>query len=478
MPEAVTLVWFRHDLRLDDNPALAAAAARGRVVPVFIWAPEEEAPWEPGAASRWWLHHSLEKLSASLAKAGTPLVIRRGPSLDALRALAKEYAATHVAWNRRYEPAVVKRDTIIKQALVADGLGAESFNGGLLFEPVHVKTKQGNPYQVFTPFWRALLTLPEPSEPVAAARKLTAAEPVKRAAGSLDVGELDLAGRGVRVERFLPASVPIYFAYANLRNHRKIMVVDGAVGFTGGLNIRDGCWLAHSPRHPVRDTHFRIRGPVVAHLLEVFVEDWAFAAEETLGGHAWKPSLAAAGSTIARGIRFGPDDPDIGRIKLVLAGALTAAQRSVRIMTPYFLPDDAVCQALDVAAARGVQVDIVLPEQNNLALVGWASTALLWQVLDRGCHVWMSPPPFEHTKLLVVDGAWAMFGSGNWDDRSMRLNFEFNVEVYDRDLAGRLDRQIADVIARSRAKTLAEVDARSLPVRLRDGVARLFAPYL
>ena len=100
-----------------------------------------------------------------------------------------------------------------------------------------------------------------------------------------------LASRGVRVERFLPASVPIYFAYANLRNHRKIMVVDGAVGFTGGLNIRDGCWLAHSPRHPVRDTHFRIRGPVVTHLLEVFVEDWAFAAEETLGGHAWKPSL-------------------------------------------------------------------------------------------------------------------------------------------------------------------------------------------
>ena len=160
MPEAVTLVWFRHDLRLDDNPALAAAAARGRVVPVFIWAPEEEAPWEPGAASRWWLHHSLEKLSASLAKAGTPLVIRRGPSLDALRALAKEYAATHVAWNRRYEPAVVKRDTIIKQALVADGLGAESFNGGLLFEPVHVKTKQGNPYQVFTPFWRACSRCP------------------------------------------------------------------------------------------------------------------------------------------------------------------------------------------------------------------------------------------------------------------------------------------------------------------------------
>jgi cardiolipin synthase A/B len=287
-----------------------------------------------------------------------------------------------------------------------------------------------------------------------------------------------LAARGVRVERFLPTSVPIYFPYANLRNHRKIMVVDGGLGFTGGLNIRDGCWLAHNPRHLVRDTHFRLQGPVVAHLLEVFTEDWEFAAGESLVGPAWKPELAAAGSSIARGIRFGPDDPDIGRIKLLLVGALAAAQRSVRIMTPYFLPDDAVCQALDVAAMRGVQVDIVLPEENNLALVGWASTALLWQVLGRGCNVWLSPPPFEHTKLMVVDDAWVMFGSGNWDDRSMRLNFEFNVETYDRDLAARLDHRIAHVIARSRRQTLAEVERRSLPVRLRDGVARLFAPYL
>ena len=127
---------------------------------------------------------------------------------------------------------------------------------------------------------------------------------------------------------------------------------------------------------------------------------------------------------------------------------------------------------------RGVQVDIVLPAQNNLELVSWASTAMLWQVLGRGCTVWMSPPPFDHTKLMVVDGAWAMFGSGNWDERSMRLNFEFNVETYDRDLAGRLDAHIEGVIARSTQKTLAEVDARSLPVRLRDGVARLFSPYL
>ncbi len=190
--DPVTLVWFRHDLRLDDNPALAAAAARGRVVPVFIWAADEEAPWEPGAASRWWLHHSLEKLAAALAKAGPPLVIRRGPSLAALEGLAKEYAATHVVWNRRYEPAVVKRDTAIKKALAATGLAAESFNGGLLFEPVHVATKEGKPYQVFTPFWRALLARPEPAEPVAAPQKLMAAEPVKGKPKSLALDDLDL----------------------------------------------------------------------------------------------------------------------------------------------------------------------------------------------------------------------------------------------------------------------------------------------
>jgi deoxyribodipyrimidine photo-lyase len=224
----VTLVWFRHDLRLADNPALAAAAARGRVVPVFIWAPEEEAPWEPGAASRWWLHHSLEKLAAALAKAGAPLVIRRGPSRAALEGLAKEYAATHVAWNRRYEPAVVKRDTAIKQALTAAELIAESFNGGLLFEPVHVATKEGRPYQVFTPFWRALLGRQEPAEPVAAPRKLVAAETVKGKPTSVTVGDLALlpeidwagtmrktwspgeAGAAKRLDAFLAAALATY----------------------------------------------------------------------------------------------------------------------------------------------------------------------------------------------------------------------------------------------------------------------------
>ncbi|MFO0423023.1 MAG: cryptochrome/photolyase family protein [Planctomycetia bacterium] len=220
-----TIVWLRHDLRLDDNPALAAAAARGAVVPVFIWAPDEEAPWEPGSASRWWLHQSLERLSAAFEKAGAPLVIRRGGSLDALRSLAKEVSATHVTWNRRYEPAVVKRDTGIKKVLAADGLVAESFNGSLLYEPMHVATKEGRPYQVFTPFWRALLARDEPAEPVAAPRKLsTVAKRPKSvaieslgllpkidwAAGFREMWSPGETGAAKRMDRFLEKALATY----------------------------------------------------------------------------------------------------------------------------------------------------------------------------------------------------------------------------------------------------------------------------
>jgi cardiolipin synthase len=123
-------------------------------------------------------------------------------------------------------------------------------------------------------------------------------------------------------------------------------------------------------------------------------------------------------------------------------------------------------------------VDILLPAKCNLPFVQWASTAHWWQVLERGCRIWLSPPPFDHSKLLLVDDAWALVGSANWDPRSLRLNFEFNVEGYDPALAGTLARWFDERISQSRQTTLAEVDARSLPLRVRDGIARLFTPFL
>jgi cardiolipin synthase A/B len=286
-----------------------------------------------------------------------------------------------------------------------------------------------------------------------------------------------LRREGVRYARFLPTTAPWRLLSMNLRNHRKILVADGRIGFTGGLNIRAGHWLEKQPLHPVRDLHFRIEGPVVTHLQEVFADDWLFTTGEALRGEEWFPPLAACGPVLARGIADGPDE-DFEKLRWTILPALAAAKRSVRIATPYFLPDQTIIAALNLAAMRGVRVDIMLPSKSNLPFVQWASAAHWWQVLEHGCRLWLSPPPFDHSKLLLVDDAWTLVGSANWDPRSLRLNFEFNVECYDQALAHTLAEWFDGQLRGSRRITLAEMDARSLPVRLRDGVARLFTPFL
>ncbi len=175
MNPSPSVVWFRQDLRLEDNPALLAAVKRGgSVIPAFIWAPEEESRWEPGSASRWWLHQSLTSLNAELQTLGSQLVIRRGPSLRTLQTLVQEVGAQAVFWNRRYEPTVVKRDAKIAMGLRADGVITESFNAALLFEPWDVLNKQGKPFQVFTPFWKACLTALDPAKPLTVPTRLRA----------------------------------------------------------------------------------------------------------------------------------------------------------------------------------------------------------------------------------------------------------------------------------------------------------------
>jgi cardiolipin synthase A/B len=286
-----------------------------------------------------------------------------------------------------------------------------------------------------------------------------------------------LRGRGVRAVAFGRTFLPWRMPYLNLRNHRKLLVVDGRVGFTGGLNIRSGHVLALNTPHPIQDLHFRIEGPVVRHLSGTFADDWAFTTEEVLTGDAWFPELGPAGTVLARGLTDGPDE-DLDKARFTLLGALACAHDAVRVVTPYFLPDQALITELCVTAMRGVRVEIVLPEENNLALVQWASTAQLWQVLGGGCHVFYTSPPFDHTKLMLVDGAWALIGSSNWDSRSLRLNFEFDVECYDTALVKELDRLVERKLKTARPVTLEEVNGRSLPIKLRDGFARLAAPYL
>jgi cardiolipin synthase len=212
-------------------------------------------------------------------------------------------------------------------------------------------------------------------------------------------------------------------------------------------------------------------------LQEAFADDWLFTTGESLRLPDWFPKPQEAGPVLARVVTDGPDE-DFEKLRWTLLGALAIARHSVRILTPYFLPDTALVSALNLAAMRGVEVDIVIPARSNLPFVDWASRAMWWQVLEHGCRLWLGPPPFDHSKLILVDAGWVLLGSANWDARSLRLNFELNMECYDPQLAKRLDLLIETKRAAARQITLEEVDARSLPARFRDGLARLLTPYL
>ena len=282
---------------------------------------------------------------------------------------------------------------------------------------------------------------------------------------------------GIKCTTFMPPTIPWKFQYTNLRTHRKSLVIDGQIGFTGGMNLREGHCIAAHPKHPVRDIHFRVDGPVVAQFQEMFVDDWSFCTGEILKGPTWFPEIPRQGSVLARGVLDGPDE-HFESFRHLLLGAIASAESSILVVTPYFLPDASLIVALNVAALRGIAVDIVLPGENNIPLVQWASTSHLGQIVERGCRVWISPPPFDHAKLMVVDDLVSFVGSSNWDPRSLRLNFEFNLECYDRPLAGRLKSIIQERIRVARLLTQKDLDARPLTIKLRDGIAALASPYL
>lgn len=282
-----------------------------------------------------------------------------------------------------------------------------------------------------------------------------------------------LKGSKVEFRRFLPLRPG---GYLNLRNHRKIMVVDGRIGFTGGMNIGRR-HMINSPPPVVKDLHFQVTGPVVADLQRTFLEDWHFAKGKQLTDPRYFPELPEVGTALVRAVTDGPDK-EFRKLNWIILGAISCARRTVTIVTPYFIPDRALISALITAALRGVEIVLVLPDENNLPYVQWASNSYLWELLQQGVRIYAQPAPFVHTKYLVVDRSWSLIGSANLDPRSLRLNFEFNLEVYDLNFAAELEDRCHAALSLSREITLAEMDARSLPVKLRDAAAKLFSPYL
>jgi cardiolipin synthase len=286
-----------------------------------------------------------------------------------------------------------------------------------------------------------------------------------------------LRAAGVPVGRFMHHMLPWRMPFLNMRTHKKILVIDGTTGFTGGLNLgAENTRVLHRPRR-VEDVHFRVRGPVVGQLMLTFAEDWHFTTGEVLDGACWWPELGSAGGVLARGISSGPDD-DLGKLEAVMAAAVNEARHRLRIVSPYFLPDERLSSAIVLAALRGVEVQLVIPERSDHPLVDWAVRGHLDTFLRAGVACHATPPPFDHSKLATVDGGWTLLGSANWDVRSLRLNFEFNLECYGEETARDIDRLIDAKIGRARPLPLAEISDRSLAARYRDAAARLMLPYL
>lgn len=286
-----------------------------------------------------------------------------------------------------------------------------------------------------------------------------------------------LEKHGIRVKRFLPTLLPWKMSYINLRNHRKIMVVDGEIAFVGGTNIRSDR-KASDERIDMQDIHFHIQGPVVSQIQKTFIDDWMFASKEKLELHEWAaPSLESKGSVSCRNIQDGPDE-DYDSLRSIFVCALATAKKRIRIVTPYFLPDITIMDLLYVAAASNVNVQIVVPQVGNLRFVQWASMVPLSDLATQGVEVYLTKPPFDHSKLFTIDDDISLIGSANWDNRSFKLNFENNLECYDEDLTNNINQIMDEKIKNATRLEPHYYRSKSHAVYLRDLLAYLTREYL
>ncbi len=273
--------------------------------------------------------------------------------------------------------------------------------------------------------------------------------------------------------RFLPPRLLPPNLSLNCRNHRKLLVVDGGEAFMGGMNL-GGRESKGSTGRRMTDIHFALHGPIVAQLAATFAADWKFASGEQLPA---MPAPPPAGDSQCRVLTGGPDE-DIDKLLLIILSAIAVAQRQILIMTPYFIPPPELVAALQGAALRGVEVSLVIPRHSNLRYIDWATLHWLPALVTRGVRVHLAKPPFSHAKLFIIDGDYAHIGSVNLDTRSLRLNFEIAVEVYDAALCAQLAETITSVRDWSAALTEAQLQQVHPLARLRNSLCWLISPYL
>jgi cardiolipin synthase len=284
---------------------------------------------------------------------------------------------------------------------------------------------------------------------------------------------------GVHTARFLPAISLTGIRFINLRNHRKILSIDGEVAYIGGLNVSKNN-LVKSAKHPIDDVHFKVTGPVIDQISQIFTEDWRFATGELIQFPCFNPNTLEQKynhSVVARVIQDGPDEHH-NRIRWTLINALVCAQTSVKIITPYFIPDQTLMTSLHTAALRGVSVEIIVPEHSNIPFVDWVMEANFSRIMEHGIQIYKNKRPFDHSKVVIIDDIWSFIGSTNWDARSLEFNFEINLECFDTALNTQLTELFNLKKRNASLVTEDEMDNLLIYKKIRNNLFRLFSPYL
>jgi cardiolipin synthase len=284
---------------------------------------------------------------------------------------------------------------------------------------------------------------------------------------------------GVETARFLPAFSLTSIRFINLRNHRKILCIDGEVAYIGGMNLSKRNIVA-ATNNPIDDVHFKVTGPVIDQISQVFTEDWFFATGDLIQFPPYVPSNETQmndASVVAKVVQDGPDEHH-NRVRWTLIHALACAQESVKIITPYFIPDEVLMASLHAAALRGVSIEVIIPQHSNIVFVDWVMEANASRIITHGIRLYKSKRHFDHSKIMMVDNEWSFIGSSNWDARSLEFNFEINIECFDTTLNQKLTALFS--LKKQSAVEVTSADVNRIPAYkvFRNNLFRLFSPYL
>jgi cardiolipin synthase len=282
--------------------------------------------------------------------------------------------------------------------------------------------------------------------------------------------------KGLEYAIFLPPYIPVSIPFVNLRNHRKIMIIDGETAFFGGMNLSKKNVLIYDQKNGILDITFKIKGHIIDQIAEIFENDWEFATGRKFQSFSKCLSDIETGTIPARIIPDGPDNKS-GTIELITHGAINIATKKILIITPYFLPENNILTALEMAAMKGVDVDIIIPDKSDYSFIDRAAESNFLRLVKSGIKIYRTPRPLDHSKIFIVDSEWVFIGSANWDVRSFKLNFESNMEIFSKNLAKKLITIAESKKKKAKFTTVHECETLPFLKRIRNSAYRLLTPY-